>query len=86
MSWRDSRTSAAPYSAPPASAAATAAASRAAAATAPYIVVEGCPPHLGCTVLLRGHPDDVLAAKRVLRYAVYVAVRGGGGSASASSL
>lgn len=46
---------------------ATAAASR-------YLVLEGCPPSLGCSVILRGASKQVLRqAKAVLGWAVYVA-------------
>lgn len=38
-----------------------------------YVVVEGCPEHLGCTVVLRGHASDLARAKRILRHAIYVA-------------
>jgi hypothetical protein len=36
------------------------------------VVVEGCPPHTGCTVLLRGHREDAGPAKALLRHAVWV--------------
>jgi hypothetical protein len=34
---------------------------------ATYVVLEGCPPHLGCTILLRGHRGDLARAKTILR-------------------
>ena len=70
--WRDGRVSSSLHSAPPP---VEADASRPSATNVSYVVVEGCMKHLGCTVIIRGHPADVVAAKRAMRYSVYVAVR-----------
>ena len=38
-----------------------------------YLVVDGCPPSLGCSIILRGASKPVLRqAKAILRWAVYV--------------